>query len=184
MPERILCGNCGEPVTTDDPGGDPTKRTPCPKCASTSRAFQDSAVALAKATCEAYDTFAPYPEALLQVARGLIDEMQYGVAIIVMHMACEISADRALREAFRNRGIAELEEPVVAFMSGFNLATTRIRDLYNALTGRNIQSERFWMKFTESANRRNSVAHGGKIATKSEAEGSYAATSALVAYLK
>ena len=89
------CGNCGEPITIDDPSGDPAKRIPCPKCGSTSRAFHDSITLVAKVTCTGYGTFTPYPEVLLQIARGLIDREQYGMAIIAMHMACEVSAERA-----------------------------------------------------------------------------------------
>jgi hypothetical protein len=202
MANGTFCGNCGEPIATDDPSGDPAKRIPCPKCGSTSRAFHESRTLaakeiytgygrciLAKATCTAYGTFTPYCEILLQVARDLIDREQiyreqYGMAIIFMHVACEVSAARAFSKAFSDRGISGLEKPVVALMRGFNLATPRIREVYNALTGRNIQSEPFWMKFKESAHRRNSIVHTGKIATQAEAEESYKATSALVAYLK
>ncbi len=99
-------------------------------------------------------------------------------------MACEISVETALSRAFAEKGIVYLEEPVLAFLSGYNLATERIRKLYNALTGKQPQDQLFWEEFTKSAKRRNKAVHVKLIVIKADAEASYKAASALVAYIQ
>jgi hypothetical protein len=69
-------------------------------------------------------------------------------------------------------------------LPGYNLANDRVRKLYNAVTGDQIQTQSFWQAFKESATRRNQAVHNGRIATKAEAEASFKAASDLVAYLK
>jgi hypothetical protein len=99
-------------------------------------------------------------------------------------MACEVAAERSMTEAFGTKSIAHLEEPILAFVNGFNLATPRIRELYSALTGDQIQRQQFWPDFTASSKLRNSIVHGGRLAVRSEAEASLAAASALIGHLK
>jgi len=69
-------------------------------------------------------------------------------------------------------------------LPSYNLANDRVRSLYNAATGGEIQKQPFWQQFKDSATRRNKAVHEGKIATKAEAEASFNAASSLVAYLK
>jgi ribosomal protein S27E len=38
MADTVECNNCGM-VLDEEPGGDPTKRRPCPNCGSTARKF-------------------------------------------------------------------------------------------------------------------------------------------------
>ena len=77
-----------------------------------------------------------------------------------------------------------LEQPIEDLLSSYNLANDRVRSLYNAVTGDEIQNQPFWDQFKDSATRRNKAVHVGKIATKAEAEASFNAASNLVAYLK
>ncbi len=138
-----------------------------------------------------YDMLAPgaqltvisYPENLLRTAKRLMEEGQFSIAVVVAHMACEIAVEYALGEAFKARKIGDLEQAVQAFLSGYNLANEKIRDLYLAMTGDKLQEEEFWQSFVESAKRRNCIVHGGLIASKSDAEKSLEATSKLVAHL-
>jgi hypothetical protein len=125
----------------------------------------------------------PYAEALLTTAKQLSDQGQYSVAVIVAHMACEVAVERALTRAFAARKITYLEGPVEAFLSGYNLNNERIRKLYNALARDAIEAQPFWAPFKASADRRNSIMHGGHIATRPDAESSHKAASDLVAYL-
>jgi hypothetical protein len=129
-------------------------------------------------------TVTPYSETLLAKSQDLIAKGEFSIAVVVAHMACEISAERAISRAFVDKGIEDLEESVLAFLSGYNLATERIRNLYNAMTGKEIQKQAFWQAFKESATRRNIAVHKGGTVTKAEAEDSYKAASDLVAYLK
>ncbi len=129
-------------------------------------------------------TVIPYSEALLAKSQEWIARGEFGIAVVVAHMACEIEAERAISHAFSERGIEFLEDAVSALYSGSNLAIDRIRDLYNALTGKEIHKEAFWQAFKKSATRRNDVVHKGATVTKAEAEASYQAARNLVAYLK
>jgi hypothetical protein len=65
----------------------------------------------------------------------LIDDGEFSIAVVVSHMACEVAVERAFNEAFPAKGLSYLEDPVMAFVSGHNLATDRICNLYTALTG-------------------------------------------------
>ena len=125
-----------------------------------------------------------YPQNLLTVARSLIDQGQFSISVIVAHMACEVATERSLSDAFAAKGIQNLEEAILEFLNGYNLANDRIRTLYTALTGDNIQSQPFWQAFKNSANRRNRIMHGGLVVGNVEAEASFEAASALIAYLK
>lgn len=125
-----------------------------------------------------------YPQALLTLGRRLIDDSQFGTAVVVSHMACEIAVERSLSESFAKKGIQDLKEPVVDLLNGYSLANEKIRKLYTALTGDEIQQKPFWPKFTESAKRRNHIIHQGKIVGKVEAENSFSAATDFVAHLE
>lgn len=179
MGDETVCANCGMKIV----GEDPAAKQPCPKCGSLSRVISMAGAIEGHAGTSADLTVIHYADKLLEVARRLINEGEYSVATVVMHMACEISVQRALSGAFAKRGISYLEEPVEEFLNGYNLKTDRIRKLYNALTGRPVQDEPFWLEFCQSSTRRNKIAHEGAQVTREEAEKSYEATKALVDYL-
>jgi hypothetical protein len=125
-----------------------------------------------------------YPEVLLTTSQRLIAEGEFSIAVVVAHMACEIGAERALLRAFAGKDIGYLEESIEDLLPGYNLANDRVRNLYNAVTGSELQKQSFWQAFKESATRRNQAVHKGKIVTKAEAEASLKAASDLVAFLK
>jgi hypothetical protein len=180
----VNCGQCGEPIIDESPGGDPTARKPCPKCGSRTRKFGVQQHFTAAGTVTVDATVITYPQNLLALARMLIDEGRYGISVVVAHMACEVAAERSLTEAFLNRGIPDLEDPVTDLLNGYNLAREQNRKLYTALTGDDIQKKRFWQKFKESASRRNKIIHNSAIVGKIEAEDSFNAASGIVAHLK
>jgi hypothetical protein len=186
MANSVFCKNCGAPITGESLSGDPAERKPCPHCGSLARRFelQASAGRYSLEGGSATLVVIPYPEALLTTAQGLIANGEFSIAVVVAHMACEISAERALSRAFAAKGIGYLEEAIEDFLPAYNLANKRLRNLYNAVTGDEIQKQSFWPAFTESATLRNKAVHEGKIVTKAEAEASFKATSDLVAYLK
>jgi hypothetical protein len=80
---------------------------------------------------------------LLTLSRKLIDDGEFGIAIVVAHMACEIATERTLSEAFAAKGIPYLEDSVTDLLSGYNLANPRIRKLYTALTGDDLANAPF-----------------------------------------
>jgi hypothetical protein len=46
-------------------------------------------------------TVTPYPERLLAIARDLIEREEWGVAVVITHMACEIRTEQALSRSWR-----------------------------------------------------------------------------------
>jgi hypothetical protein len=100
-------------------------------------------------------TLIPYAETLLAKSQELISRNEFNIGAVVAQMACEIAAERAISRAFVSRGLEYLEDAVSSFLFGYNLATKRNRNLYNALTGREIQNQ------PESADRRNAAVHRG-----------------------
>ena len=125
-----------------------------------------------------------YPRTLLSTASDLLRQGQCGISVVVSHMACEVAAERALTESFINKGLAYLEEPVFAFLNGYNLASDRNRKLYSALTGDEIHTQPFWQAFKESSARRNDVMHKGRIIAAPEAEASLAAAKLIIEHLE
>ena len=181
MPSNdTFCAACNQPIQNEPSA----ERKPCPKCGSLTRHFEDSV----EETCHVSDSFdatvKTYPQTLLDTARDLLEREQVGIAIVVAHMACEVAAERSIAEAFQAKALTYLEDPILAFVNGFNLAAPRIRELYSALTGDEIQKQPFWQAFKTSATLRNSIVHNGKIVGRSDAEASLTAAIAIVAHLK
>jgi hypothetical protein len=127
-----------------------------------------------------------YPQRLLRVARSFIDqgEVDFGIAVVVAHMACEIATERSLSDAFAAKGMQDFYDWVRSLNCGYNLANPRVRGLYTTLTGDEVQQRSFWQQFKESATRRNNIIHRGATTGKTEAEESHKAASDLVAHLK
>lgn len=183
--DSTTCAQCGQPIIDESPTGDPEKRKPCPNCGSLARPFSvhvQETITLSESVVQA--EVITYPQTLLSTARSLIDDGQFGIAVVVAHMACEIAIERSMSEAFSRKNIEYLEEPILGFLNGYSLAKERDRILYNAITGDAIQQQNFWQKYTESATRRNKIIHAGKIVGKAEAEESFKVTSDLISYLK
>lgn len=178
------CGGCGIAIVGEAPNGDPRNRKPCPQCGSFARAFSLEAHVTVHVSATTELTVVTYPQTLLATSKGLIDGGQFGISVVVAHMACEVSVERALSAAFASKALQYLEEPVLDFLNGYNLGNDRNRRLYTALTGDQIKQQSFWAEFKASANRRNDIVHSSCIIDKTEAESSYSAASAFVAHLK
>jgi hypothetical protein len=179
-----FCASCDEPIIGEPAAVESPSRIPCPRCGSTSRRYNLTAEAAGHATATADLSVTTYPQMLLSQAHDLHRTGRFGISVVVAHMACEIAAERSLSAAFRLKGIQYLEEPVLDFMNGNNLANPRNRKLYTALTGDQIEKQPFWEKFTTSATRRNSVIHHGQIIDHDGAAASLSAARAFVDHLK
>lgn len=99
-------------------------------------------------------------------------------------MACEIAVAQSLSEAFVSKRIQKLEDSVMDFVNGYNLANPKIGNLFIALTGKQIRKQSFWKAFERSAGRRNKIIHGGFKVGKAEAEEALKAAFELVDYVK
>jgi hypothetical protein len=183
MTSDITCTQCGEPITVDYQVNNPSQREPCPKCGSIARSYSVSATLTARLHVSADAEVITYPRILLTSATRLYADGQYGIAVVVAHMACEIAVERKLAEAFAKRQASYLQKPVYSLLNGFNLGYEKLRKLYTALTDDQVQSQPFWQEFMESVTRRNDIIHDGKVITKAEAERSLTATDDLLKHL-
>jgi hypothetical protein len=126
-----------------------------------------------------------YARYLMSVARNLIDDQeQFSIAVVVVHMACEVATEQKLSEAFTTKGLQYLTEIVMESLNGYNLSSERIRKIYVALTGDEVHNADFWSKFKESATRRNRIMHDGLIVDKAAAQESYKAADDLLVHFK
>src|ERR1019366_3027302 len=169
MADSVFCNIWGASIAGEAPSGDPAQRKPCPGCCSMGRRFGVQVSDGVRIGLSATAIVIPYPEALLTKAQELIVNGDFSIAVVVAHMACEISVERAISRAFVEKGIGCLEESVEELLPGYNLANERVRNLYNALTGAQIQNQSFWKSFKESATRRNKAVHEGMIVVKADA---------------
>jgi energy-converting hydrogenase Eha subunit C len=125
-----------------------------------------------------------YPNTLLAIARRLIDQGLFNIAIVTSHMACEVAAERAFDAAYAAKKLEPLGEAVDGLMNGNNLAKDKHRKLYNALTGTELEKQSFWPQFKSASEKRNSIVHRGGHANKNEAEAALQGANELVTYLK
>jgi hypothetical protein len=125
-----------------------------------------------------------YPGQLMNLAADLIKEKRYPLAVIVVHMACEIAVERAIWEALDARGAQYTKED--RFL-GYNLKQQKVRKLYKDATGDNVPSSvgtKTWKAFKTSSNLRNSIIHEGQTASEIDAAASYGAADALLRHLE
>ena len=177
------CSSCGAPIEGENPNGAPEQQKPCPRCGSVARTIALQASGSVRSSGSAQLTVVTYPEVLLRTAKDLLSRNEFGIATVVSHMACEVATERVLSQSFAHNGISNMEEAVLGFLNGYNLASSRNLKLYVALTGDDIQQRPFWQAFKDSATRRNAVIHKGAILGRSEAEASLSATAEFVSHL-
>jgi hypothetical protein len=180
----VTCPKCGTLLAAEGVAP-PAQDAPCPTCGHIG---QDISVMLRaeemKITAGVVGvTIVDYQRILLQDAAQHIAHQDFGVAIVVAHVACEITAQQAMTRAFARRSVPELEKPVRKLFTGFNFANDRIRAIYEAVSGDDIHNQPFWTEFTKSADRRNSYSHSGTEATEQEAKDSLQACTAFVEHV-
>ena len=85
------CGQCGSLIPDESPSALAAERLACPACSSTSRAHSLEASVTVRVTATAQLDVVTYPSALLSTSRSLIDAGQYGIGVVVAHMAQALS---------------------------------------------------------------------------------------------
>ena len=130
-------------------------------------------------------TVVPAFEVLMETSRRLIDEDLglFNIAVIVVHMACEVVTERKFAQAFTTKNLQYLQGSVTDCLNGYSLANDRNRNLYVVMTGDEVHKAAFWSKFKESADRRNQIMHKGLSVDKAAAEESYHAAEKFIAPL-
>lgn len=111
MAESTVCGNCGETIT--EPANTPVeKRQPCPNCGSTRRNFSVELMASISVSASVAATLVTYPNALLTIARSLIGQGHFNIAVVTLQMACEVATERAFDAAYAAKKLEPLGEAV------------------------------------------------------------------------
>lgn len=185
MAESTLCGNCGAPLS-EPPSTPAEERQPCPQCGSTSRNFLVEISGSMSASASMTGSVITYPKALLTIAQSLIEQGYFNIAIITSHLACEVAADRAFDAAYAAQKLDALGEAIDKLMNGRNLGNEKHRNLYNALTGSELQNQLFWSNFVTASKKRNDIVHNDKKsgqANKGDAEAALQAARELIIYL-
>jgi hypothetical protein len=171
----VHCKSCGTELPSVDFG-------PCPKCGSIAKTVSMAARGFAgSGSMRAELTIVPYSDRLLSVSKKLIEDGEYGVAVVVAHLASEVETQRTMHDAAK--GTPALEQRVIA-SDGYSLNRFKVRMLYNELTGDDVEKSPFWAIFKASSDRRNEIVHKSRLASKEEAEESHEACHALIAHLK
>jgi hypothetical protein len=116
---------------------------------------------------------------LLERARQLIDQ-----AVVTAQTACEVLTEPALTVAFTKKGVGFLAEPVADLFLSYNLGNEKVRGLYCALTGDEIQKRPFWQSFKALTALRNGVVHRGEPVSPQEARDASQAAADFLAHLE
>jgi hypothetical protein len=96
MADPVFCGICNTDVS-DIPTLSEGSQYKCPNCGNLGRAFRPPTGALWIISSAAQIKVEEYPQILLRIAKRFIDENKsamFGIAVAVMHMACEIAIER------------------------------------------------------------------------------------------
>lgn len=153
-----ICNDCQKEV------GDTPNHEPCPHCGADSKRSIIVEVPTAKLTLTCFPPTVRYQQwnNLLDSARRFYDSGEYGVAVIVAATACEVVVERAMSRAFTAKGVADLEDSVMEFVTSCALSQPRNRNLYVALTGDDIHKKGFWQGYIALVKRRNDTVHTGE----------------------
>ncbi len=176
--EKTFCRQCG--LELIDEG---SIREPCNNCGGNERTFNVSATANVNVGTHVNVTVISYPETLLSLSKKLISESQFGVSIVVAHMACEVSTERRIRSIAMKRELEDLLEIVQNSMNGYSLGNRKNLNIYKIFSRDLIQDQKFWASYKNSCSIRNKIIHEGFIASKEDAEKSYNSTSEFVSYM-
>src|SRR5262245_7500868 len=107
----VTCLNCGTLLAAEGVTP-PASDAPCPACGHIGQAIgipiANEELKMAGTVVDA--SIVDYPHILLQDAARHIVHQDFGVAIVVAHVACEISGQQAMTRAFARRSIPELEK--------------------------------------------------------------------------
>jgi len=176
--QETRCAECHEVIY-----GEPSDaRRPCPSCGSTKRDYfltLTDGVGVADAV-----TVVRYEDSLLQLASRLVEQNEYGVAIVVAMMACEVAVQRALSVGFEAKHIEYLEKPILGCMNGYSLLDNRNREFFRAVTGETLRpTPPFWTSYVDAVELRNDIIHDGKTAATEQAVNAIEAATQMVEYL-
>ena len=104
---ELLAIRSADPRRTSEPSVGATESV---QVWSTTRSYKMAATMSMLSSVTLGAVVITYPQKLLSLARKLIDDNgEFGIAIVVAHMACEIATERTMSEAFAAKGVSYLE---------------------------------------------------------------------------
>ena len=187
----IKCKACDAKLSEEEYGGEISPDTLCPHCGEILK--RNISIHLKAAEMKLTGgivnlTVRTYPEGLLEEVADLIERKKFTLAVVVSQMACEISVERALSAAFGDDKVQHLAETVMKMLSGRSITNGKVRELYDALTGKDtltdLQKLKIWDGLVDLGKWRNAAVHRGKICVEEEANVALNVSSKLVKYLK
>lgn len=131
----------------------------------------------------------PYHEELLDTSRRLIaegDEKKYQLAVVMAQAACEILTDQVITALIERVEPESLRAWIGERTTQRNhFANKRVRELYSALTGDEINpGEGLWQQYVTHVERRHKVVHRGDAVSKDDATHSYETARQVIDYLR
>ena len=121
---------------------------------------------------------------LLSTAESLKDQGHHEAAIVTAQTACEVCVEVFLEAGFRDKGIADLADPIGRLLPNYNVGNERVRRIYVAVCDDQIHQEPFWSSYQKHVERRNRVVHRGEKASRQEADDSIAVATEVVRHIR
>ena len=126
----------------------------------------------------------PADQQLMQAAQHQYDGGDYREALVLSHIAIEVAADQALAAWANQVEPAPLRPWLLKQIdTNHNLGSTKIRALFEAMSGREISGEDFWAAFITYNELRNRIMHEGIAITEEQAGGAITNAETVLTYL-
>jgi hypothetical protein len=157
-----------------------------------------SALAASNSSISAELTVVSYPDYLLTYAQHLADSgtpnlpelpenLNFGLAVVLAHTACEVAASRVYWSSWRARDPTNPDHPNLAEWQtyrGHNLANEKFRKQFKKVTGKDVSRISLWDSFAASSDVRQKVIHATHRATASEVNDALEAAREMVRQLQ
>lgn len=126
----------------------------------------------------------PADQQLMQAAQRQYDGGDYREALVLSHIAIEVAADQTLAAWAGEVEPAPLRPWLLKQIdTNHNLGSTKIRALFEAMSGREISSEDFWAAFITFNELRNRIMHEGIAISQEQARGAITNAETMLTYL-
>lgn len=106
---------------------------------------------------------------LLDKARNSLRSSQREMAVVISQAASEMCTEWALTVLLQIRGDQDLVEPMLGLFLVRDICNERLRRIYTALSGDNLQKVTFWTGLKRHHDRRNGIVHKVARCTDDEA---------------
>jgi len=110
----------------------------------------------------------PFYELLYKAAERLRDdapqdEFSFAGAILIAGTAAETAVNVVITEVINRKGLGPVAVAANEAIRSHNLKDRKDRGIWRSITGDDIANQPFWNRYTAHVDRRNDVAHTGKL---------------------